>query len=343
MIYPLRTELDDNPHITWPVANLVLIAFTILVSLFLLGNERLLVSSALWRGDAGYLPQLISHAFAHGGIGHLLGNMLFLFAFGNALNRRLGHAKYVGLYLAGALCGGLGWLMFGGGNAALGASAAAMCIAGAVLVLLPRGLMTLAGWLLLMIAGVLSWVVARTLPLVGFLGNVGPSITQFMTILLVILLGCWWTGMLFRPWNRLSRPERLGRFFGFVCFQASAVWVVGILIFLDVLSLGDSDGVGHVAHLAGAITGIVLGMIANATGVVRGRLEEPTLLEWAGLLESDVSQTDPSTPPVVIPNRWVVATEAPAPSADFEAWRKTLRDSKRLSRERDRSGRLLAI
>jgi membrane associated rhomboid family serine protease len=48
-----------------------------------------------------YLP-LISSAFVHGGWVHLIGNMLYLFIFGHAVEDKLGHAGYAVFYL---LCG----------------------------------------------------------------------------------------------------------------------------------------------------------------------------------------------------------------------------------------------
>src|SRR5262245_45606120 len=38
---------------------------------------------------------LLTSMFMHGGIGHLLGNMLFLWIFGDNIEDRLGHGRYV--------------------------------------------------------------------------------------------------------------------------------------------------------------------------------------------------------------------------------------------------------
>src|SRR5581483_4626067 len=43
--------------------------------------------------------QLFSHQFVHGDLIHLIGNMLFLFVFGNAVNAKLGHATFLACYL----------------------------------------------------------------------------------------------------------------------------------------------------------------------------------------------------------------------------------------------------
>ena len=55
------------------------------------------------RPDYQKIPALsvLSAMFLHGGLLHLAGNMLFLFVFGNNVEDRLGHARYLVFYLAG--------------------------------------------------------------------------------------------------------------------------------------------------------------------------------------------------------------------------------------------------
>ncbi len=59
-------------------------------------------------GDASWFPALITHMFLHAGWGHLIGNMIFFFAFGVAMERRFGIKGFLFLYLFGgffaALC-----------------------------------------------------------------------------------------------------------------------------------------------------------------------------------------------------------------------------------------------
>jgi len=82
--------------------------------------------------------QLITYAFLHSGLWHLFGNMVFLFVFGNAVNAKMGHAEYAGLYLAFAAVTGLAWYLFpGDGLLMVGASGATMGIAGMFAVLYP--------------------------------------------------------------------------------------------------------------------------------------------------------------------------------------------------------------
>jgi membrane associated rhomboid family serine protease len=81
--------------------------------------------------------QLVSYQFVHADFWHLFGNMLFLFCFGNAVNAKLGHLPFLGLYLGCGAFAGLVWLMLGEGGALVGASGAIAGITGAFLILYP--------------------------------------------------------------------------------------------------------------------------------------------------------------------------------------------------------------
>lgn len=81
---------------------------------------------------------LVTSMFAHAGIIHLVLNMVFLFAFGNAVNAKLGHGTFLGVYFLAGIFGGLAWILFGDGRPALGASGAIMGILGVFLMLFPK-------------------------------------------------------------------------------------------------------------------------------------------------------------------------------------------------------------
>jgi membrane associated rhomboid family serine protease len=96
-------------------------------------------------GQDWYINAL-SSMFMHGSIDHLLGNMLFLWIFGNNVEDALGHGRYLAFYLAsGFVATGVQTfvtLYFGTPEEAripnLGASGAISGVLGAYLVLLPR-------------------------------------------------------------------------------------------------------------------------------------------------------------------------------------------------------------
>ena len=48
------------------------------------------------------LTSLFTSMFLHGGWSHIIGNMLFLWAFGKSLEDAMGHSKFLGFYL---ICG----------------------------------------------------------------------------------------------------------------------------------------------------------------------------------------------------------------------------------------------
>jgi membrane associated rhomboid family serine protease len=83
---------------------------------------------------------VLTAMFVHGGWLHLLGNMLFLWVFGNNVEDRLGRLRYLGFYL---LCGylstyGFALLTPSSTQPLVGASGAIAGVLGAYLVLFPR-------------------------------------------------------------------------------------------------------------------------------------------------------------------------------------------------------------
>lgn len=108
---------DDNPTVRAPVVTYFLIGLCTGAFLWQLGqNERLILFSygmvpaelfGLWHPPRMYraLPpwaKLLTSMFLHGGWFHLIGNMLYLWIFGNNVEDVLGRGRYLLLYL---LCG----------------------------------------------------------------------------------------------------------------------------------------------------------------------------------------------------------------------------------------------
>ena len=108
-MFPLH---DDNP-----TQDTSIIVYTlILVNVLIFGYQASLANFqfAEWIGHWGLVPKelinnpakeaiaLISSQFLHGNIFHLVGNMWFLYLFGNNIEDQLGHWKFLFFYL---LCG----------------------------------------------------------------------------------------------------------------------------------------------------------------------------------------------------------------------------------------------
>jgi membrane associated rhomboid family serine protease len=80
---------------------------------------------------------LFGHMWLHGGIIHLLGNLLFLWIFGNAVCAKIGNLRYFPLYVLIGLIAGISQLVFFGGSS-LGASGAIYGVVGMFLIFFPQ-------------------------------------------------------------------------------------------------------------------------------------------------------------------------------------------------------------
>ena len=142
---PIR---DHNPSGRTPFVSYFLIGINVLVfSLMFMLPKRVLeeliftyalIPSLVTQGEN--LFTLISSMFLHGSLGHLLGNMIFLNIFGDNIEDRLGHFKFLLFYL---FCGLSGSFLQSLTNPLstvpnLGASGAIAGLLGSYLVLYPR-------------------------------------------------------------------------------------------------------------------------------------------------------------------------------------------------------------
>ena len=96
---------DVIPSRTAPVVTIGLIAVNVLVFLFemSLGDSVDLFLHTYGLIPAEFsLPTLATSMFLHGGISHVGGNMLFLWIFGDNVEDRMGHLRFLLFYL---LCG----------------------------------------------------------------------------------------------------------------------------------------------------------------------------------------------------------------------------------------------
>lgn len=103
-------------------------------------SERLGSSCAATVGDKNVLLSAFSAMFLHANVAHLAFNMLYLWVFGNNVEDRLGHARFVLFYAAGGLAATyvFAFLNAGVSEPLLGASGAVAAILGAYFVLYPR-------------------------------------------------------------------------------------------------------------------------------------------------------------------------------------------------------------
>lgn len=292
MLIPISTDHAETHRA--PVANLVLVVITCVVSVALMGRlDEALVAALAAHGDPlaltggfAHLPlirghqrplQLIGHTLLHVDGWHLVGNMVVLLALGNPVNARLGHLRYLVLYGLSAVAGAPGWLILGDGGLVVGASGAVSGVMAAFLVLFPltrvHTLLSVTGLALGAIA--LVWKVSG----LGFGSDfLAVSVGTFVVLLIVSL----------RSLAEHSPPEgALLRAMGFWSLPVAGLWVVLFFLGLDVaaVALGVRGQVAHEAHVGGALGGLALAGALAALGLVRGTREDPTLLELVGLRE----------------------------------------------------------
>jgi membrane associated rhomboid family serine protease len=116
------------------------------------------------RPDYDKIPfvSVLTAMFLHGGWLHLLGNMLFLFVFGNNVEDRLGRVRYLLFYLVCGYAAGYGFALTqpDSTETLVGASGAIAGVLGAYLILFPRARVTsLVPFLFFLPAQFPAWVV----------------------------------------------------------------------------------------------------------------------------------------------------------------------------------------
>ena len=178
MVFPLGD--DNSDRTSFPVVNVVLIVANILVFVFLQGvggnpdftlafstvpaeivsgrdavtEDRTIQVSSPGGPQQVRVPGLkatpipvyltvLTSMFMHGGIAHLLGNMWFLWIFGDNIEQDLGRMRYILFYLLCGVLASLAHVMLNASGAgsmipSLGASGAISGVMGAYLVLHPQ-------------------------------------------------------------------------------------------------------------------------------------------------------------------------------------------------------------
>src|ERR1039457_3992267 len=140
-MFPLK---DTQPSYTRPVVTITLIVINVLVFLFefSLGPRALniLVQYYGLVPDQFRLSTVLTSMFLHGGWMHVLGNMWFLWIFGDNVEDLLGHWKFLLFYLLCGVAAALGQVLSNPYSTApmVGASGAIAGVMGAYLIKFPR-------------------------------------------------------------------------------------------------------------------------------------------------------------------------------------------------------------
>jgi membrane associated rhomboid family serine protease len=230
MVMPLRD--DDTDRRTVPVVTYALIAVNILVWLIELSfGERFIngystvpfeithnrdlvgmqtvhaggqsIPIQLFPGPTPIYLTLLTSMFMHASWLHIAGNMLYLWIFGDNIEDRIGHAKFLGFYLICGLAASAADILFKPSSIipSLGASGAIAGVLGGYLVLFPKrqvrvlmarqvvtmpAFMVLGLWILLQIFSQISIVGDQAGGGVAYMAHIGGFVAG---IALIFLLG----------------------------------------------------------------------------------------------------------------------------------------------------------
>ncbi len=143
---------DDNPTNTFPFVTIGIIGLNILVFLLQLvsdvdGKRIVYAYGAIPHNIVSFestqpihpILTIFTSMFMHGGIFHIFGNMLYLWIFGNNIEDRLGHFRFILFYLFCGIVAALSHTMTATGSDVpmIGASGAVSGVLGAYLLLFP--------------------------------------------------------------------------------------------------------------------------------------------------------------------------------------------------------------
>lgn len=213
---------DENPTRITPYFTYGLIGMNVLVFLHevSLSNTQLeqffqlyaVIPQQLTTNWSGEWTTLFTSQFLHGGWWHLISNMIYLWVFGNNIEDRLGHLKYLFFYLTcGALAALCQWFI--GINSiipSLGASGAISGVLGAYLIWFPRARITT----LIFLGFFITTINVPALVIIGifFLQNLISGFTSLQTAANMSVetggvaywahLGGFIVGMIFAFWHR---------------------------------------------------------------------------------------------------------------------------------------------
>jgi len=159
-VFPIGDE--QNGRLRRPFVNMTLIAINFLVFFYQLTlPERALIAFVhrwgaipleISRGED--LFALLTSVFLHAGWAHILGNMLFLWVFGDNIEDTMGHARYLGFYLLCGLAAGSAQVLIDPFSQVplVGASGAIAGVLGAYIILFPHGrIRTLVGFFVILV------------------------------------------------------------------------------------------------------------------------------------------------------------------------------------------------
>jgi membrane associated rhomboid family serine protease len=175
---PVRTSAGGLLREGAPLVTYALMAVNIAVYILQMAIPRLVNRFSLIPGPValwGQYERLLTSAFMHYGIVHILFNMYALYVLGPPLERHLGRLRFLTLYLLSALGGSVVVYLFSGLNAATaGASGAIFGLFGATLVAARKLRFDVRSLVVLI---VINLVITFTVPGISWQGHIGGLVT----------------------------------------------------------------------------------------------------------------------------------------------------------------------
>ena len=144
MFFPYK---DDNPRVLFPFVTFGIIILNVLIFLgqfWISGNDPGIGKSLVYM--YGFVPAefnpltIFTSMFMHGGFAHIIGNMWFLYIFGDNVESILGHVKYFMFYLACGIGAALAQFFIEPASQVpmIGASGAVAGVLGAYMIRFPK-------------------------------------------------------------------------------------------------------------------------------------------------------------------------------------------------------------
>jgi len=137
------SDTDRRP-VSFPIVTVLIIAANCAAFLLeLAGGDDFIVRWVFVPSEIAsgqHLPTLLTAMFLHGGWFHILGNMVYLWAFGPEIEDVMGKIRYLAFYLLGGLAASLAQVVMNPSSDIpnLGASGAIAAVMGAFLITYPR-------------------------------------------------------------------------------------------------------------------------------------------------------------------------------------------------------------
>jgi rhomboid family protein len=215
-VIPLR---DVIPSRTTPVVTITLIVLNVLAflheqTLGEYGYRRFIMTWGLVPAQFDWV-NVFTSMFLHGGWDHIIGNMLFLWIFGDNVEDRMGHGRFIAFYVLCGVVAAMTQTAFNPDSAVpmIGASGAISGVLGAYIIMFPHSR------------------VLTLLPIFFFI--------QIIEVPAVILLGFWFVMQLLSGLGSLTRPEAGGG----VAFWAHAAGFVAGMVLIYVFKRPERQAV----------------------------------------------------------------------------------------------------